>query len=662
MGRFGGLLFVGLAFMLAFADALPSSVEVYYIPSTYSSKISLPSGYSKTYQLTGLCSSPQITVSGRTATCSSTGLITAGTSAGVTNVTVTCDGKASKITVNVKDYSDIYAGNLRDQILEEIIPKKITKLQKLQNITRWVGRNTDYCVNYQGWKSMLIMECGDCWASTSTIIELGTKAGLNVWSRRGNQDGGAGSGHMNAIAFINNTFYIAEAGYSGTRPRGANVYEEPLGFSRSGSMIYQYDGFNTSVIIPATIGNSNITTLGKGKASVFLRDIYELTLPATIHTINQAALWSTKTLSKINIDPENPYFEMYGNHLYTKNRTKLVYTYANSTVATIDPRTETIGYVALGYCKFDTLVLPSTVKNYDLAILYDSTVNDLIIEEGIEYIGETAFQGLHTSKVVLPNSVTSMGPGPFYYSYVNEVILPNNLTEIPLGCFQSSSIKSIDIPECVEIIGEQAFYNCYGLKNITIPTTVKAIGTKAFGTHVKDIYYLGSKKMWKRIKKNYTVPDGTIVHYNSSEDDEEEDPANAGAVVGGIIGAIAGAGLIAAAIAATIAVVKKKKGDSGKSSPAMTSVQVDGGKPEQPSTPRSTPPAPAPRASPPPASRPAPAPRAGPRPAPNPPARSGPATPPRGGGGRPAPHPPARSGPATPPRGGVSRPAPPPRR
>jgi len=515
MGRFCGLLFVGLAFMLAFADALPSSVEVYYIPSTYSSKISLPSGYSKTYQLTGLCSSPQITVSGRTATCSSTGLITAGTSAGVTNVTVTCDGKASKITVNVKDYSDIYAGNLRDQILEEIIPKKITKLQKLQNITRWVGRNTDYCVNYQGWKSMLIMECGDCWASTSTIIELGTKAGLDVWSRRGNQDAGAGSGHMNAIAAIDGTFYIAEAGYSGTRPRGSNVYEEPLGFSVSGSTIYQYDGFDTSVEIPSQIGTRNITALGKGKASIFTRTITKLKIPASIDTIRQAALYNTKSLKKITVDSKSPYFVMSGNHLYTKNMSTLVYTYANTTTAKIDSRTTEIGYTALGYCNFTALLIPSNVKLLGMAFLYETTVAHFKIEEGLETLGETAFQGAHIPRVILPNSIKDMGLAPFYKSYINEVILPRNLTEIPIGCFQGSYIKSIHIPATVEVIGEQAFYSTYSLRNITVPSSVKEIGAKAFGTQIKDIFYTGSEAMWNQIKSNYTVPNGTTVHFNS---------------------------------------------------------------------------------------------------------------------------------------------------
>jgi len=512
MSRF---LIVGLAFLLAFVDAFPSSVDLYYVPSTYSSKVSLPSGYPNTYQLTGLCSSPKISVSGSTATCTNAGLISAKTSVGVTNVTVTCDGKESKIKVKVNDYSDIYAGNLRDEILAKIITKKMTKLQKLQNITTWVGKNTDYCVNYQGWKSMLIMECGDCWASTSTIIELGTKAGLNVWSRRGNQDGGAGSGHMNAIAYFDDTFYIAEAGYSGKRPRGAHVYEEPLGFSRSGSTIYQYDGFDTSVTIPSKIGNYNITTLGNGKANVFTKIITKLKIPASISLIRKAALYNTKSLKKIEVDSKSEYYTMSGNHLYTKNKTTLVYTYANTTQAKIDPMTTTIGYVSLGYCNFTYLLIPSTVKMLDMACLYNTYAQYFKIEEGLEVLGETAFQGFHTQRVVLPNSIKDMGLAPFYQSYVYEVILPRNLTEIPVGFFQGSYIKSIHIPATVEVIGEQAFYNCYSLRNITVPSSVKVIGAKAFGTQIKDIYYTGSQSEWNRIKSNFTVPNGTTVHFNS---------------------------------------------------------------------------------------------------------------------------------------------------
>lgn len=90
---------------------------------------------------------------------------------------------------------------------------------------------------------MIIMKGGDCWASTDAIIALCNKVGIKAHSRNANRDAGAGSGHMNAVAKIGNSYYICEAGYDEKAPRDYNIakYDEPYIFSTWNDEATVYD-------------------------------------------------------------------------------------------------------------------------------------------------------------------------------------------------------------------------------------------------------------------------------------------------------------------------------------------------------------------------------------------------------------------------------------
>ncbi len=78
-------------------------------------------------------------------------------------------------------------------------------------------------------------------------------------------------------------------------------------------------------------------------------------------------------------------------------------------------------------------------------------------------IGDSAFrqcEGL--TKVVIPNTVTYIG-GTYVFS-------------------ECSSLTSVTIPESVTYIGDETFYNCEALEEITLPNSVKTLGAYAFWT------------------------------------------------------------------------------------------------------------------------------------------------------------------------------------
>jgi len=674
-------VFLGLTLLLACVYGLNNNhqtrstdVNIYFLGDSYiQAGITLPSQYQTKYQISAQCSSPTFkVVSGGTANVTSSGLVAPkgttwywkgnmGTTAympdadrvtveyktGVTTIKATCDGSSQEYKVNVTDYSNIYADNKINTILSEIITKGLTPLQKLQNITRWVGRNTDYCTSYQSYKAMVIFECGDCWASTNTIVEMCTRVGIEAWGRRGNQDPLAGSGHRNAIAYIDGKYYIAEAGYSGKKPRGANVKEEPYGLSVSGSIIYQYDGKNTTVVLPSEINGVNMTTLGKNNATVFVNAKLEsLHIPASIVNYGRGALYDTPTLKTITVDPKNEGLEAVKNVLYTKNRTTLLYVPTSTKSLTIDKKTTHIGYTAIAYCDLDTLVIPGSVNSTDYAILYKSEVKRLKIENGFDGVGETVFQSLTAPQVVLPDSVTTMGLAPFYYANVTKVALPNSVTEIPMGCFQSSTVHFVRVPRKLEVIGEKAFYGCSQLKNITLPSTLTTVKSNAFSKSLTDIFFTGSEEQWKKVTFETPLTNDTTVHYNAEWDygDFEDYVDFPGwAVFVCCVGVVVGAGIVAGTVAVAITLARKKN-DTGGASPS--SVEIGAANSSKKTAPAAKPaakPTAPPPAKPTAPSRPAPSgppPTTKPRPAPRPPATQP----------RPAPRPAARAAPPPPPR------------
>ena len=81
--------------------------------------------------------------------------------------------------------------------------------------------------------------------------------------------------------------------------------------------------------------------------------------------------------------------------------------------------------------------------------LDETLIKDLVIPDGVTYIGDYAFFGCRSlTSVTIPNSVTSIGGSAFE------------------GC---SGLTSVRIPDSVNIIKGKAFKGCYNLADVTIP-------------------------------------------------------------------------------------------------------------------------------------------------------------------------------------------------
>ncbi len=358
---------------------------------------------------------------------------------GTRSIIVNADGTNYTVNVTLIEYSNYWYKEQLKQYAKENIKDSMTDLEKLRAIAAYPA-SFDYNYRYQGGKSMLLYGGGDCWASTNLIVDLCEVLGIKAWGRNANKDGGAGSGHRNAVAELNGKLYILEAGYSGSAPRSYDVYEKSSSFSYTsvtgGVEIYQYDGDPdiTELEIPSMINGKKVVSVGEQCfwRSTDCRKITSITLPDTLTKISGNAFYNCESLEKLNI----PY-------------------------AVSD-----IGYNAFCSCLKLTSVDVSdlnpyfTYKDHAIYSLDGSTLvialhgfTDFVVPDGVKVIKDAAFR-------------------------------------------RNNELLSVTIPESVEEIGKGAFLECNSLAEVNIMGDgPKTVGMNAFG----QCFKLGSIRLGKNV-------------------------------------------------------------------------------------------------------------------------------------------------------------------
>ena len=243
----------------------------------------------------------------------------------------------------------------------------------------------------------------------------------------------------------------------------------------------------TNTIIP-----NNIECIGYGAFEG--SDINKIIIPDSVVQIKGAAFNGCSELKELTL-PCSVKIDDYGRDNYYYRTTGSTFrgvsqlekvTFTKGTGKMSPYTDEEDDYSCMYYTH--TPWFSSTHRYYDEyndgahAIPLPSTLSEIVLEEGIESIGDFVFCDCRIKNIVLPNSVNSLGNGSFKdCSDLENITIPNNVTNIGESAFSGcSSFKKITIPNKVTNIGASAFSGCSGLTNITIPDSVTSIGESAF--------------------------------------------------------------------------------------------------------------------------------------------------------------------------------------
>ena len=295
-------------------------------------------------------------------------------------------------------------------------------------------------------------------------------------------------------------------------------------FDKSAGTITDCDISVTTAVIPETIENVSVTSIGdeafswcRQLTSVTIPDsvtsignsafqqcvgLTSITIPSSVTSIGGNAFNICTSLKSINVSDENTAYCSVKGVLLNKDKTEFI-KYPD-------------GKTGVSY------TIPDSVTSIsDYAFYYCTSLTSIDIPNSVTSIGERAFSGCSSlTSIDIPNSVKSIGNAAFYWcESLTNITIPDGVTNIGERLFQTcTSLMNVTIPDSVTSVGIFAFYACTSLTSVTIPDSVTSIGLCAFAvcTSLKDVYYSGSAEQWKAISigsSNEPLTSAAI-HYN----------------------------------------------------------------------------------------------------------------------------------------------------
>ena len=216
----------------------------------------------------------------------------------------------------------------------------------------------------------------------------------------------------------------------------ATTYQIPQGVKVIGAEAFMLCDNLTSVTLP-----EGLTTISSS-AFLYCENLTTLDIPASVSTIGDAALGGCSSMSSINVAEGNQHFMTDYNVLYTIDGKILIqYPCARpdkhySVLNTCD----SIGYMAFSQTsQLKSVYLPSGINTLQQHTFQGSTVERVVIDEGLKTIQMNAFAGC---------------------SHLKSIYLPSTLTEIENLAFQMNlEVEEITFAGSTPpIVGSNAFY------------------------------------------------------------------------------------------------------------------------------------------------------------------------------------------------------------
>ena len=470
------------AAMAAGVSVNATTVTVYFLNQEFKEKISQPAAYPASFQLkvTGADKATYRVTAVESATVSSTGLVeplctryywygNVGTSvptpgktpdrvtesytAGDSTVQVTAGGKTFAVTVHVQSYAQVYVDGVMQDYIAKNLPANPTDYNKAETAAKFAAQY-EYSANYSSYLSMVILGGGSCWASTGAVNRMCSLMGLPAWTRNGNKDAGAGSGHVNTLAQCSDGTYLEiEAGYDTAAPRYYDVIPRTSLFSyrstAAGATVYQYDGktMPATLTVPDTVDGKIVVGIGDG----FLRSTDQVTrvvLPETVTSIGDGAFNSCSRLRQLNLP-------------------------AGLT---------TLGEYAFTRCpKLTQITSRSAAFPAENGVIYNADRTALLYAPG-------------AVQITVPATVTRIGDHAFYYGeQLQSVTLPAGLQIIGKDAFAGcTDLQAVKVQgTALTEIQREAFAGCRKLKSLTLPGSVQTLGERVFAYMASDFVLYG---------------------------------------------------------------------------------------------------------------------------------------------------------------------------
>ena len=231
-----------------------------------------------------------------------------------------------------------------------------------------------------------------------------------------------------------------------------------------------------------------------------------LSIPASVVSVDRAPINGCRNLKTIEVSPDNPALEVSNGALIGKQSGTLFYIqdHEDTGTYTVQQGIQQIGNDAFEGCAFSAIILPDGITEIGhQAFSYCPNLKELVLPEGVTTIGIQAFFGSESlESVTIPDSVTSIGEAVFgnnkalttisispdhpVYEMIGHLLVDKRSMKIV--SVLNSTPEKYEIPEGIEKICTLGFQGCSGLTELIVPEGVTEIDYSAFS---------GCNKLWK---------------------------------------------------------------------------------------------------------------------------------------------------------------------
>lgn len=128
------------------------------------------------------------------------------------------------------------------------------------------------------------------------------------------------------------------------------------------------------------------------------------------------------------------------------------------------------------------VVVPASVSRIEKEAFYQTPLAEIILSDGLEYIGEEAFAGTSLRSLTIPGTVKELGKGICSRCrQLQRLTVAEGVSGLPEDmCEYVSTLKDVNLAGSIRVIGKSAFRKCDSVNVIQWPSQLQVIHDYAF--------------------------------------------------------------------------------------------------------------------------------------------------------------------------------------
>jgi hypothetical protein len=240
----------------------------------------------------------------------------------------------------------------------------------------------------------------------------------------------------------------------------------------------QNDAFNYCSLTGVTLSTNLAEILDEAFS---LSGLTNITIPGSVTNIGNGVFGGSTNLTAINVDTQNSVYSSLDGVLFNQNQTTLVDYPGTGGSYTIPTNVTTIGVEAFLDSSLTNVTIPTNVTTIGEQAFAGASLTSLNVLASVTNFGDYAFSNCpNLASVTIASPV--IGEDAFYdCSGLTNLTIAGSVTNIGENAFNlCSSLATVTIPHGVISIGEDAFVQCYSLASVIFSHSLTSIGVGAF--------------------------------------------------------------------------------------------------------------------------------------------------------------------------------------